>query len=766
MAALLFLTALAAVSIWLLQPPPAAGESAPPDAFSSARALRHLREIARHPHPTGTEENARVRAYIAEQLRALGAAPETQEAESVTPQRAAGAPGAAGRVVNLVARVPGTDSTRALMLAVHYDSVPTAPGASDDGAGVAALLETLRALRTGPPLKNDLILLFTDGEELGLLGAEAFAAGHPSMRDVGLVLSFEARGAGGPSMMFETSEGNGALVEALAESAPRPVASSLMYAVYKLLPNDTDLTVFKRAGAPGLNFAYAARLTHYHTMLDRVEELDERSLQHHGEYALALARRFGGEDLREVRAPDAVYFNAFGPALVRYPAAWVSPATLALVLLSALAFLYGRRRGRLTFRGTAAGAFTWLAAGGAAWLLAAGAWYATRRLHAGFESLPWRTPYELWVYACGLVLVALGAAWAVYALLFRWTRAADLWAGALAWWVLFLLASTFVLPLGSYLYAWPLVFALAGFSLFVARRGGETGGAGETLLVAAACAPGVALVAPLVYMFFVMLGLEQVAVYTVLLALLAGLAAPLLRRAAGPRAWLGPALTVLAGLLVLAVGLAASGSDARRPKVNSVFYLLDADAGRGRFVSADAAPDECTTQFVGEGARREPFELIFPWARAQGHAADAPAAPLAPPAVEVLEDRPGAESRTLRLRLTSPRGAAALVAHTEGGTEVRRAEVGGRAVVEHRAGAPEAHAQGLRLAYAAPPPEGFELVLVLAPASPLRLVVQDISYGLPELPGRAYAPRPAGMMPAPSSRTSDTTIVRKTFERQ
>jgi hypothetical protein len=756
------LSAVAAAAVWLVGPPPAVADNAPRDAFSSARALGHLRELARRPHPTGTAENARVRRYIVEQLAALGVRAETQPAEVVTAQRPAGGPAAAGRVENVVARVPGTDSTRALMLAVHYDSVPTAPGASDDGAGVAAVLEAARALGGGPPLKNDLILLFTDGEELGLLGAEAFAAGHPWMRDVGLVLSFEARGAGGPSLMFETSDGNGRLIEALAESAPRPLANSLMYAVYKLLPNDTDLTVFKRAGAAGLNFAYADRITHYHTMLDGVEGLDERSLQHHGEYALALARRFGNEDLRETRAADSIYFNAFGPTLVRYPAAWVVPSTLALVALFACAFVYGLRRGRLTWTGAAKGFLTLLCAGAAAWLLATGAWFAARKLHAGFESLPWRSPYNLWTYACGLVLLSLGAAWAVYALLFRRTKPADLWAGALAWWVLFLLATTFVLPLGSFLYAWPLAFALAGFCVSLASRGGETGAAAETLTVALASAPGVALVAPLVYMFFIMLGLDQVAVYVVLLVLLVGLAAPLYRRAAGARPWLWPALASLAGLLLLAAALATAGFDAQRRKVNHVFYLLDADTGRARFVSADPTPDAWTSQFVGKNARPESFEALMPWSRARGLASDAPAATLPAPAVEVIEQSFGAESRTVLLRVTSPRGAPLLLAHTDASTEVRRALVGGRVVFERHAGSNETH--GLRLSYAAPPPEGVEITLELALASPLRLVVHDISYELPELPGRAYAPRPADTMPTPTSRTSDTTIVRKTFD--
>src|SRR5688500_450177 len=301
LAAFLFLAAVAYLSVALVRPPDSVPENSPPAAFSSGRAMRHVREIARAPHPTGSVENERVRAYLLAELRALGLEAEVQTAEFVPRQRAGGFPAAGGLVHNVVARLPGAENSRALMLAAHRDSVPTGPGATADAAGVAGLLETLRALKGDAPLKNDLLLLVTDGEELGLIGAQAFALRHPWMKDVGLVLNFEGRGAGGPSMMFETSDQNGLLVRELAGSAPHVVANSLMYAVYQRLPNDTDMTVFKEAGAAGLNFAYADRITHYHTRLDSADELDERSLQHHGSYALALARRFGQLDLRATR---------------------------------------------------------------------------------------------------------------------------------------------------------------------------------------------------------------------------------------------------------------------------------------------------------------------------------------------------------------------------------------------------------------------------------------------------------------------------------
>src|ERR1051326_1919789 len=374
LAAFVFLGALAALGILLVQPPRAVPESAPPSEFSSARAMRHVRAIAQKAHPTGSEEIERVRQYIIGELGALGVSAEVQTAEVVPAQGTEGFPVAAARVRNIVARVPGTANSRALMLAAHYDSVPTGPGASDDGAGVATLLETLRAIKSGPPLKNDLVVVFSDAEELGLFGARAFADENPLMKDVGLVLNFEARGASGPSFMFETSEGNGALIRELAAAAPHPVANSLMYAVYKRLPNDSDMTVYKRAGAAGLNFAYADRITSYHTALDSADEIDERSLQHHGSYALSLARAFGGLDLSNLKSRDAVYFNALGPVFIHYSEAWVVPLTVVVCIIFVAVILIGVKKGRLTLAGVTAGVLNFIVAATLSGLIVTGAW--------------------------------------------------------------------------------------------------------------------------------------------------------------------------------------------------------------------------------------------------------------------------------------------------------------------------------------------------------------------------------------------------------
>src|SRR2546427_5226393 len=296
---LVFLVSLPAVRVALTRPPAAPPPSAPQTEFSADRAMGYLNLFAQRPHPMGTLEHGYVREYLMGELIRFGVNPELQAATGYVQKFSV-----AGSVENIVARLKGTASalpaqpkggSGAVMLVAHYDSVPAGPGAGDDGSGVATLLETLHALKAGPPLKNDVIFLLTDGEEDGLLGAAAFMDEHPWAKDVRVGLEFEARGNSGVSQMFETSAQNGELIRELAEAAPRIAGSSLTYEVYKNLPNDTDMTVFKQHGLAGLNFAFIGHWEAYHTPLDNPAELDRGSLQQHGSYALQTAAvEFGG----------------------------------------------------------------------------------------------------------------------------------------------------------------------------------------------------------------------------------------------------------------------------------------------------------------------------------------------------------------------------------------------------------------------------------------------------------------------------------------
>ncbi|MGW5667647.1 M28 family peptidase [Micromonospora sp. NPDC003776] len=392
LAAVVALAALLAVGAGVLvdlaTPAPRPAD-APATDFSAQRAYRNVTAIAARPHVAGSAANDQVRDHLVSVLRGLGLETEVQDTVAPEAGQLSGAAGGAtlARVRNVVARLPGTDSTGRVFLVAHYDSVQSGPGGNDDAAGTASILEVARALTAGPRPRNDIVLVLTDAEEACLCGASGFAADHPLARDGGVVLNLEARGSTGPVIMFETSRNNAKLVDVFGRAAPHPVGTSFAVEIYRALPNDTDFTAFLDHGFVGLNSAYIDGGAVYHTPLDTPAAMDRGSLQMHGDNALGLAREFGRTDLRDLRSGhDATYFPVPG-GLVRYPGWLTLPlALLALVAVGALGWLL-RRRGRATAGQLAAGTGLALApivvAPLGAWLL----WTAITAIRPGYAEL-------------------------------------------------------------------------------------------------------------------------------------------------------------------------------------------------------------------------------------------------------------------------------------------------------------------------------------------------------------------------------------------
>ena len=341
---LLLLSILLAGLVYLgLQPPEALPANAAQSEFSADRALARLRVLYPDnlPHPAGSEQNLGLRDRLVGHLQDMGLVTEVQSMDHCRP-----ASGLCSPVHNIMARLPGSGRSPAILLMAHYDSVPAGPGIGDDAAGVAAILEiATMALRQGG-FNHDLIFLFTDAEEVGLLGADAFAAHHSWFSEVGVVINLEGRGVTGPSNMFETAAGNRSFIRMLAQSLDRPVANSLSREVYSRMPNDTDFSVFRDRGISGFNFAFTGGAAVYHSAIDDTQRLDGNSLQHHGQNVWSLLQVLDQRDLQRVNtAEDAVYVDLLGQKLLHYP---VSSATgLALVLSVLLLVLI-----RIGFRGS------------------------------------------------------------------------------------------------------------------------------------------------------------------------------------------------------------------------------------------------------------------------------------------------------------------------------------------------------------------------------------------------------------------------------
>jgi putative aminopeptidase FrvX len=366
--------------------PDAVPANAPVQMFSAERAMKHIVAVALKPHPSGSAENVRVRDYIRNELSKLGIPSEIQSGIASRADGPEGKP-ASAYVENIIARVPGTASTRSLLLLAHYDSVSSGPGAADDASGVGVLLEMARLVQTSLHLRNELVFLFTDGEEVGLLGAELFAQQHPLAKSVGVALNFDSGANGGPVSMYQATEQDEWLVSTLRQALPGAAAQSFTDQRIPQLRITTDLNALQAAGLEGMSFGFMNHPENIHSPYDNIERLDRASVQDLGEYAVATTSAFGNGDLSARRPGKAIYFSGSLIKLIVYRRRWVWPLTLMAVVALAWVTWIGLRR---QTRGLWAAVLLWVIAAlnvAAAALFPGATYLLTWPLLAGIASL-------------------------------------------------------------------------------------------------------------------------------------------------------------------------------------------------------------------------------------------------------------------------------------------------------------------------------------------------------------------------------------------
>lgn len=699
---LLPLAIVLALTVWRVNGVPPRGASAPANEFSSARAMNVLRELLAEqvPHPVGTAANKRVRARLEAKFRELG--------YDVGVQRrfACSSSASCAMVENVYATPPGASRGNIVILTGHYDSVPAGPGASDDGQGIATMLEVARAIR-GETFRNRVAFLATDGEEIGLAGAEAFVADPQRMRDVKAVISVEMRGTYGGSTMFETSEGNRWLIRHLGNALATPQASSVFYSIYKLLPNDTDVTVFKRAGLAAVNYGAIRGVNWYHTPFDDLAHASPRTLQHHGENALATLRALADADL-DARTSDATYFDILGFFLVWWPQEWT--LWIAIVSLIALVVAVRRTNPRAMTFGVLA-AFTTL-------LVAAVGGVALAQLQGGavnFAPQPWPSVVSMWL--AGLAAALLGCA----AFNRRDDVCALLYGIAIVWHAIGI-ALAVTLPGAAYLFIVP---ALAVTICAWVHAKEET-----TAIVAATIAA--ILFFPFGVVLYDALGSRMMAATAVLMGAFFTFVAPLFARYRNGFA--AAALAIVAAL----IGLAQPESTKERPRSFPLTYIDNVRAKQPSWVAWDV-PEGMPVKFERAEAS------LTPWNTGSMLAAPAPAQPLQ--RATISGERSG---NIVTIRVRSPRHADRLTLFVRGAT-VRRVNgvvpPPGRGRMRTNRGWSVAAAAGVD-----------EMVVELAANGPVEAAASDITFSLP--PQAAPLLRARAAANGSTSQDGDVTITR------
>jgi hypothetical protein len=606
---------------------PLADVAAPAEAggFDTARAMARLQRVLgdQRPHPVDSAANDAVRERLITELGALGITPRVSDSFDCN-----GSPKAqtvsCARIRNVVATI-GPAEGRHVLLVAHYDSTPTGPGAADDGIGVATMLE-VAALLKERPLKRPVTLLFNEGEETGLIGARAFLNRDPLAARVDTLINLESRGTTGPAIMFETSRPNGRALGHYARAVRNPSANSLTTDFSRLIPNSTDVAVFKERPWTILNFSMIGNETRYHSPDDSIANLDPRTVQHMGQQAVEVTADLAGGGAAPSPG-ELIYTDFLGLTLVTLPL-WLSLALLGGLVLWFVALMWRRRSG--TLRGV-----------GALLLAMADAALTAYLLH---KLIGWLRPGEYWrAYPewLSMAIDATAVASAATALLWL-TRGVPRERLRLAYWLAFLLlgaAICFKAPGAAIYFLLPPLLAGAGLLWPRLER----------------AATGLSLLAlfltwvPLLHLSQVLLDLDAGWIFAplsvlILFPFLIELK-PALARLGRGRATAG--LVALAVAAWLPAALAPAYSAERKQRL-SLEYLWDARAGKAQLLAYhDRGP--LPQAFKALGPIKRSVEV--PWSNYKRWTVDVNGPPLTPPALEKLGERRVGGNRLVSFRV-------------------------------------------------------------------------------------------------------------------
>ena len=630
--ALLLIVLLSSI-FYFMMPQSYDKSEAPLSEFSTKRALEKVKEISKKPHYIGSQNHVLVANYLQKELQDLGLKTSVQEGYTMTEK------GTLVMAKNILAKIKGTDNSKALVLLSHYDSAPHSYsyGASDDASGVATIIESVRAfLHNKTKHKNDIIILFTDAEEIGLNGAALFTTQHQWAKEVGLVLNFEARGSSGPSyMLMETNQGNSKMVDAFKTgNVPYPVSNSLMYSIYKMLPNDTDLTVFREVNqVQGFNFAFIDSHFNYHTARDNYQNLSPKTIAHQGSYLFPLLNYFSNADLNNLNSnDDQVYFN-IPFSFVSYPFLWILPMlliTFGLFFLFAFVGL-GKRALLLddVFKGFVPFFGSLITAGLATYV----GWKLILNFYPQYNDILQGFTYNGHDYIYAFVSLTLAICFLFYKKQAKHNATMNQMFAPIFVWLLLNTAIAIKLEGASFLII-PVICSTIMLAVYVFTQ--RTFWVLNLILAI----PALIILVPFIIMFPVGLGLKILFGSALLTVLTFTLLLPLFGNFEKKILWSTLFFLLSIGLFIKAHQ--SSQYNSERPKPNSLVYILNANTKKANWATYDMNLDEWTKGYLGEkpidAKSLNTNKLYSKYGSAYTFMANAPMKNIPSPSIEFLTD--------------------------------------------------------------------------------------------------------------------------------
>jgi hypothetical protein len=700
-------------------------------SFSTTRAFDQLKIISAVPHMHGSAALKTVQHYLVEQCTSLGFETRIQAASLVSKTWDGSS---ITQLENIVAIKKGSNNSKPVMLMAHYDSEPHTTGAGDDGAAVSAILETMRALNHLAPLQNDLIVLLTDGEELGLLGAQAFVQQDSLAKNIGIVLNFEGRGNSGPSYMFEVNDQNGWAIQGYAKSVAHPFANSLGYEIYKKLPNATDFTIFKNAGITGLNSAYIDGFVNYHSPTDTPENLNQQSLQHHGENMLSLVKHFGNISITNTKGPDRSYFNFIGGWFLNYPASLNIYFVIAANLLLIWLIFVSLKQKQLSIGQLLVGFILFPLVLTLVYVVIELVLKGIVQAYPLYKRFHENNGYNAGWYALALSLLAIAVFSWVYYFIGKRLAVQPVYYGVLAFMTILLDGMAYVIPSASYLLYIPLIFLL----LFAISK------SKNSWLGLIALLPAVCLLAPVLQSTFVAFGLGDKMPFVVLgVAMLTGLCLPLFYAGAARLPKALPAIAFAGCIFALGVAHGKSSFNAIHPLQTSIQYELNTDTKKARWISDDTGTDPFTKQFFTNATVEKNS-----WRNRLN--APAPAVEFSAPVAVLLKDSADDTNRYVSLNFLAQRAEVVEL-------QIKLSDSCKLLAVHYNNRPFEGETKFIALPGSSM--AGTTIQFSLPKTQKLMFELRDRSIGLPSLPGYPSG-YPTGYIPSADGRNNETRLIK------
>jgi hypothetical protein len=737
---------------WLvirLDTAPATVNNHPADtAFNVSNALTHLQSITREPHSLGTAANDNVRNYLISTCRSLGLDVSPLPFEEAIPEFKGVV---AARGINIAAILHGTGTGdvkaahgKKILVMGHYDSEPNSLGAGDDGSACTAMLECARALRAGAPLPADVLFLFTNGEENGLLGAEAFAKDSTRLQDIGLILNFDGRGDKGKCLMFRTSGDNRWIISEYARSRVHHGSGSLFSELFKILPNNTDFSTLLKTRIPGLDFAFAEGFTAYHNRTDNVDNIDRNMMQEQGDNMLGSIRHFARIDLDTPHTADessATWFNPLGDILLHY----LPSVNLILLLLTnalvlfALASGFYKKQIRLTH--VALGLLIYPLTLFLLYFLAAWSLDAIRAawpLYLGY----YPNAYNSYYFYLALAAEALAVFTLVYTWPIRRRSMPSLFIAILILQTILLDFAYRYIPAGSYFLYFPLLGSAVVFP-FLKK---------SPIILLIGALPAILLLAPLIYSMAELFDVQpDAAMVAPLTALLLGLLIPLFSLTIRETRWLIPGTALVVLLAAAGFGVLHGSYNPQKPYKTDLRYVAKPDEHQAWWVSRSTRPDRWNESFFKQ-ASVKPSTYWYPLAAAQpANELINPALylDLPAPSLVLTKDSLAGDYRRLYLHCQPAPGTTTI--HMSFSTDHPADSISiASETVEGPLG---------WLEYDAPSDSGFDLTITCKP-EPFTIDLTGRSMGLPAAAG--FHGYPADVIPTPAS-FANTTMVQRSY---